>query len=224
MKRRKEITDELVSMGSSLASMPYGMPYSVPDNYFTSLCEDICDNVQFVMSADPLLPIHKATPFEVPAGYFDQLPIQVLTHVKEHSDNLKTTPYAVPQGYFNTLPARMLQVAKKSEQVKKTKVIPLQAGPWSYIRLAVAALLIAAIGFGAFRYFVQRNSNPELALTKIPDSVLRDYAQQNFDDFDVYMNVNNIVTTNSDKYTQQLSPQDIEQYFEETGLGQKNID
>ena len=224
MERRKEIIDELVSLASPLASMPYGMPYTVPENYFVLLCEDICDNVQYVISADPALPDHKSMPFNVPAAYFEQLPAQMLAYAKEQPDTLKTTPYSVPKGYFDTLPAQILQAAKSAEKEKKTKVIPLQRKSWPYIRITVAALLITAIGFGSFKYFVLRTPNPEITLAKIPENVLRDYAQQNFDDFDVYMNVNNLVINNTDKYTQQLSPQDIEQYFEETGLGQKNID
>jgi len=224
MKRRKEIIDELERMGSPLASMPSEMPYSVPENYFSSLSEDIYDNIQFVLSPDPSLPVHKTMPYEVPAGYFDTLPTQMLAYAKEHSDALKTTPYLIPQGYFNALPAQILQAAKASGPIKKTKLIPLYARSWAYARWAAAALLVATIGFGSFKYFVHQNSNPEIALAKIPENVLRDYAQQNFDDFDIYMNVNNIETNNADKYTKQLSPQDIEQYFEESGLGQKNID
>ncbi len=222
MQRSKEITDELVSMGSSLATIE--MPYSVPENYFSSLCDDICENIEFVLSADPLLPANQVMPYNTPLNYFEQLPAQVLAHVKENAGNLKATPYTIPQGYFDTLPAQILTVARASGQGNKTKTIPLNANPWSYIRVAAAAVLIALIGFGSFKYFVPQSSNPEIALAKIPDSVLSDYAQQNFDDFDIYMNVNNLVTTNTDKYTQQLSPQDIEQYLEESGLGQKNID
>jgi hypothetical protein len=32
------------------------------------------------------------------------------------------------------------------------------------------------------------------------------------------------VANNEDKYTQQLSPQDIEQYLDDVGLGEKNIE
>lgn len=226
MERRNEISDELVSLGSSLAAMPRTMPYIVPGNYFDTLCSDLVQNIHSLQYNDPTLLSIKDNPYSVPQHYFEQLPAQILAHVNENSDSLKTNPFTAPKDYFNSLPAQMLEAAKASEHKKETKVLPLYGKPLNYIKWAAAAILIAALGFGSFKYFVQQQSgNSETTiLAKIPDSLLNEYAQQNFDDFDVYMNVNNLVASNSDKYTQQLSSQDIEQYFDEIGLGKKNID
>ncbi len=226
MERRNEISDELVSLGSSLATMPRTMPYMVPENYFDTLCSDLVQNIHSLQHSDPVLLSIKDNPYAVPQHYFEQFPAQVLAHVKENSGSLKASPFTVPQAYFNNLPAQMLDAAKASEHKKKTTILSLYGKPLNYIKWAAAAILIAALGFGSFKYFAQQQPvNSETAiLAKIPDSVLNDYAQQNFDDFDVYMNVNNLVASNNDKYTRQLSPQDIEQYFDEIGLGEKNID
>jgi len=228
MKRDDGILDELASWGSPLASVPRVMPYRVPENYFENLCDNICENVKNADSAEPNINWNKDLPFQVPQGYFESLPEQILAHVKENEDKLdlgKVHPYSVPQRYFETLPQQILAAAKMQEKERRTKVIPLGDNLWRFARIAAAAIFVAGLGFGSYEFLTNRNHpNPEIALAKIPANVIKDYAQLNIDDFDVYMNVNNLeVNKSADKYTQHLSPQEIEQYLDETG-GQKTLD
>jgi len=61
-------------------------------------------------------------PYEVPAGYFSELPDLVLRRIQQQEREITpgfpqrtATPYVAPQGYFENLPAAILQRVKAQE-------------------------------------------------------------------------------------------------------------
>lgn len=74
-------TDELRELSPVLASIKKEMPYSVPENYFSTLNNEM----PFLISDEEvpaLLANHRKTmPYEVPAGYFTDLPNFVLANI-----------------------------------------------------------------------------------------------------------------------------------------------
>ena len=94
-------------------------------------------------------------PYEVPAGYFSELPEQVLLRIRQQATGTvpgfpqpTATPYAVPQGYFENLPAAILQRVKALEEAETLspllssigKQIPFST-PAGYFENLPAALL-----------------------------------------------------------------------------------
>ena len=224
MKQEDDILNELVSWGSPLANMSRIMPYAVPENYFADLCNNIEQNIK----SEEISGIwERSTPYEVPTGYFEDFPGQMLSIAKEEDILLpfgKANMLTVPEAYFETLPQQMLNAARATEKGHKTKVISIGRKRLLLIRLAAAAILVTGIGIGSYTFIANNNRNPERVIARLPENVIQEYAQQNIDDLDVYTYVNSMLSSNnSDKYTQHLSTQEIEQYLEETG-GQKNID
>ena len=68
-----------------------GMPYSTPENYFKELTGKIVANVT---DNDISQSLPKELPFKVPAGYFDNLPAQLLLAAKTASPVLTETKIA----------------------------------------------------------------------------------------------------------------------------------
>jgi hypothetical protein len=61
-----------------------------------------------------------AVPYRVPAGYFEELPGQILARLKGEDEGslvlqTKDNPYQVPQGYFENFAANLLQRIKATE-------------------------------------------------------------------------------------------------------------
>jgi len=73
--------DELASLSPLLAGLSKKMPYDVPQNYFSTLSDDVPalvqdDELPAILAGHP-----KTNPYEVPSGYFDNLPGQVVAKV-----------------------------------------------------------------------------------------------------------------------------------------------
>jgi hypothetical protein len=73
--------DELASLSPLLAGLSKKMPYDLPENYFTTLSNDVPALIQDDELPAILAGHQKTTPYEVPMGYFDNLPEQVLSKV-----------------------------------------------------------------------------------------------------------------------------------------------
>lgn len=180
-------------------------------------------------------------PYILPQDYFGQLPAQVMAEIKnnELAGKLpKPLLYAVPEGYFNTLPAQALAIAKDSGQEAvaesssseleqqagaeegSSRVIPLKKkSVWWHVRWAAAAALLIGIGIGSYRpLFVKQPFDTEKALSKVPQSEINEYVQQNIDDFDVELLVSNLPASSANTIQpQQLNNKEIIDYLNENG-------
>jgi hypothetical protein len=162
-------------------------------------------------------------PFSVPDDYFKDLPKATLQHVKAFESLSEENTYALPDNYFETLPAKVLASAKQAK--KPTTIIAILGWQSKTIRWSAAAVFLLMVSLSSVLYISQRNKNPEVILSKILLPELNEYAQQNIDDYDVYMHINTLVSKdNTDNYTKHLSTSEIEQYLEETDFGQKSLD
>jgi hypothetical protein len=72
------VKEELAELSPLLASIPKRLPFSVPDQYFNSNMESLH---AVVNETEGFSFSGKQMPFELPSGYFDNLPAQVLQRV-----------------------------------------------------------------------------------------------------------------------------------------------
>ena len=89
------VASELANLSSLLPGLSKEMPYSVPENYFSSLANDI----PVLIGNDPLPSILQETgsknPYQVPDGYFEQLPGAIITKV--HDTGAKVVSMGSPR-------------------------------------------------------------------------------------------------------------------------------
>jgi len=73
--------EEIASLSPFLAGISRSMPYAVPDHYFQTTIEEL----PFLTGEDPqsaiLSLVERVTPYQVPLGYFANLPEQILEKV-----------------------------------------------------------------------------------------------------------------------------------------------
>jgi len=211
MKKENDILAELREWGSPLADMSRAMPFEVPVAYFESKIEEIPFYIEHVSSDID----HKEMPYQLPAGYFDALQQQMLDIVKAENFNEampRQTPFALPAGYFETFPAQVTALVKPKPAKRSIVFIPQ-----SWIRYAAAAVLVVAIGLGAYQYTNHVPGSPEKQLAKVPTTSVQQYLHQNAPEAEIESN-NIAGADNSIKIaTQQLDKKDIEQYLDETG-------
>jgi hypothetical protein len=211
MKKENDILAELREWGSPLADMSRAMPYEVPLGYFESNIKEI--SVYTV--SDELITSSKKMSFAVPNGFFEAFPAQILEAAKMESlefSSSKEMPFAVPQGYFEGVPGAILA------QVKKPAGRTIAFAPRRWMRQAVAAILLVAIGIG-YEYEVHKNISPEKQLASVPVKSVQEYVHQNLNDVDAEAS---IPVANTDftvvNAIGKLDKSDIEQYLDETGL------
>ncbi len=218
MKKANDISEELKSMGSSLADLSRKMPYSVPEGFFEKFAGSLHNTISELDMADFIPTGSKRLPFSVPAGYFEQLTDNITAAVKANhleTSQPKATPFSTPAGYFETLPAQMLKAAKASDEtITQTKVIPLSRR--SFIRplkWAVAAMLVAGIGLGSYSVFFtgQSSSSTDKILASVPSDEIHEYLQHTY-----RLDIDRIVG-NNDVNNLQIENKDIVQYLDENG-------
>jgi len=73
--------EELASLSPLLAGLPKKMPYDLPQNYFTTLSNDVPALIQEDELPAILAEHTRSNPYEVPMGYFDTLPTQVIAKI-----------------------------------------------------------------------------------------------------------------------------------------------
>lgn len=144
--------------------------------------------------APELARVSPSIPYNVPAGYFKDLPGIILMRIKTMSTetaeeeirvlspalgNLKRkTPYKVPNGYFENLVARPVQ------QVP-VRSISFTRRTWQY---AAAAVIAGVVGFGAWfaseqsavkntTVFAQNDSLTGQELTNISDAEIENFLE-----------------------------------------------
>lgn len=84
MKQKNDILQELKASGSSLGDLPRTMPYEVPGNYFTQLHDTILPQAKLAENVSNNI-VH-----DIPKGYFDQLPSQILNKVNNEEKRRNT--------------------------------------------------------------------------------------------------------------------------------------
>ena len=150
MERKKDIQDELSSMGSSLAGMRHTDPRTVPEGYFRQL------------EADVLALVKEDS------------------QIAKASRNIAMPQADLPEGYFAQVPDTMLQVMKNSEvdaqPAKKASRIYLRPIKWA----AAAAVVIAVgVGAYQYKNRDTDPGDYKL-LAAVPNNELRDYLQNSY--------------------------------------------
>ena len=141
-------------------------------------------------------------PYGVPAGYFDQLPEQVLQRIRsmeadpvqeelsELSPLLATAsrqlPLSAPDGYFNDLSTRIMAGISETQE-NTARVVPIHSRR-RYRLWAVAASVVALLGLSTLSLFLFRHNSGtgsfEAQLAGVPDQAIVEYLQSHTDAFD----------------------------------------
>jgi hypothetical protein len=224
MKEANDIVKELEELQSPLAGMPRGMPYIVPTAYFTMLEESVMQGVTNQPEYKLAIP-QQVIPYEVPAGYFEELPGNIVALASfSIGKQQPATAYTLPEGYFDQLPMQVLAAAKQAHAPKEKNAIPLTVTLWKNLRWAAAALLILGIGFGSYTIMQPGDTaTTEEQLAQIPNNTLNEYIQVHIDEFDAEMIAANVTATNTPTTPAQLEEADIINYLNETGWDETTI-
>ncbi|MDQ3681674.1 MAG: hypothetical protein M3352_01210 [Bacteroidota bacterium] len=76
-------TDELRELSPALASIKKEMPFNVPENYFSTLFNEVPLLIHDEEVSNLLANHHKTMPYEVPVDYFTNLPNSVLAKLSK---------------------------------------------------------------------------------------------------------------------------------------------
>jgi hypothetical protein len=196
MLERENILNELNAISTLVASVPRVNVYRVDENYFDGIRAELQARIiasNFVTPQQNL---------DVPAGYFENLPTNILAKIKEQESNpvfiemegLSSTiasignnnVYTVPQGYFEQLAIPTITSAKV-----------VQMGSRSIFKYA-AAVFVGLLGFGAMKFIANTKTNNEtLAVVKQANEILK--------------------TNSFDAAFASVSDKDIEKYLSQNG-------
>lgn len=178
--------------------------------------QDILSELRSMNS--PLAGFSRNMPFDVPVGYFDNLPAQALQMAnKEILPAGTTMPHIVHPGYFDTLPEQLLATIRQQEQNKKTEKPVRRISLWRNVRWAAAAILILAIGAGSYRVFTPQTTAVEQQLQSISDEAIMSYVEDNIYAFETETIINYVNTADMNAASMQINKNDIENYLQETG-------
>lgn len=155
-------------------------------------------------------------PFEVPQGYFDSLPEQVLRRASEQVSLPGTAmPHIVHESYFDNLPGQLLEIIKKQDA--KPAPVTKRISLWKNVRWAAAAILILAIGIGSYKVFNPQPASIEQQLQTISDEAIMSYVEDNIYAFETETIINYVNTADINAASLPLNKNDIEYYLQETG-------
>ena len=148
----KDIIQELSDLGSNLPGNIPGNIYSVPAGYLEGFSEQITGLIAANENLTWLSSLPKETPFNVPAGYFDELDKGLMEFIQRHPDyqtsreelesvspllsSISKRPvYSVPGGYFENF--------KPGVEEKKTKTVSIARRRW--LKYAAAATITGVL-------------------------------------------------------------------------------
>lgn len=162
MTQRDNILQELKELQSRLADSTPGNIYSIPEGYFDGLADQVMRRIkaleatnavdELTLLSPVLSKLSKKMPYTIPAGYFEEMEISLISSVstgsqsaKEELETLspllsglkKEMPYSIPAGYFESLGEN--RASAKTE----TKIVSLGSRKW--IRFAAAAVVTGII-------------------------------------------------------------------------------
>jgi len=217
MKKINDISEELRSIGSSLADMPRVNPYSVPGGFFENFAGATQIIIKELNEVDQQQAWGKALPYTVPANYFETLAdeitvVAIAGHIVSFLPDY--VPFKTPAGYFESLPGQMLAAAKAADTVKKeTKIIPLRRTHYLRpVKWAAAAILILGIGLGSYNILLREEvTQPEQMLASVSGNEIQDYLQHTY-----RLDIDRVVS-NNDISNIAVDNKDIIQYLNETG-------
>lgn len=158
--------------------------------------------------SSPLAGYSRAMPFEVPKGYFETLADDVTRHASVPP--AKENPFAVPEGYFDALPAQLLQqVAPAKKSGNPSRRI------WLNLRhAAVAALIVVAVGVGAYRIFNPPEQGIEEQLGRVQDAELIAYVREHAYEFETETLISNLQGLSIEQPGAGIGEDAIEAYLE----------
>ena len=207
MLANNDILLELQALSPILAKISNKNIFSVPQAYFETLTDYIVENV-----TEPLIIKAKATPLEVPEGYFNNLSTIILDKIitddaeKElelyspllHSIK-HTKTYKTHANYFTELPISLL----KKINANTAKVINISR-LGQILRYAAAAVIIGAISLGVYKYVNTPffNKNTAVSYATLTPAIEKGKGM-NDDQFNKELNI--------------LSNKDISTYLEKNG-------
>jgi hypothetical protein len=201
MQEREDILNELNAISPLVASVPRVNVYRVDENYFDGIRAELQARI---IASNFIAPQNK---LDVPAGYFENLPNNILAKIKSQENNPVFTEmeelsptianignnnvYTVPQDYFE-------QLAMPS--IASAKVVKM--GSRSIFKYAAAAVVTGLLGLGIFT-FVNKNA-VQINGSEV-DSV-------------VMAKANEIIQKKSfEKELENVSDEDLEQYLSQNG-------
>lgn len=119
MDHSVNILNELQAISPEVAAIGRQLPYQAPDGYFSTLAAQVLERVRAGEEVlPPVLRAARIDVFTVPAGYFENLPLQLLQLAKEEETvstilpQAGVDPYSVPAGYFDQLANTILMRVK----------------------------------------------------------------------------------------------------------------
>jgi hypothetical protein len=197
MLERENILNELNAISPLVASVPRVNVYRVDENYFDGIRAELQARIiasNFTTSQNY---------FDVPEGYFESLPTNILAKIKAQENNPVFTEmeelsptiagignknvYTVPQRYFEQL---------AMPTIASVKVVKM--GSRSIFKYAAAAVIVGLLGFGTMKFIATTKTNNEtLAVVKQADEILK--------------------TNSFDATFASVSDKDIEKYLSQNG-------
>jgi hypothetical protein len=197
MQERENILNELIAISPLVASVPRINVYRVDENYFYGIRAELQARI---IASNFIAPQHN---IDVPAGYFENLPTNILAKIKAQESNPVFTEmeglsptiagignknvYTVPQGYFEQLAMPTMASAKV-----------VKMGSRSIFKYAAAAVVVGLLGFGTMKFIANTKTNNEtLAVVKQADEILK--------------------TNSFDATFASVSDKDIEKYLSQNG-------
>ncbi len=221
-----EIVKELEELASPLALMPRTTPFAVPEGYFTTLTYRVTELSQYSEEQVPHLPVAMpyALPEGYFEGFAATL-MDKVAEVPDFG-SIEPAKFEVPAGYFEVLPQQILAAVKAADtqasdapKIKQPRVIgffPQKAARW-----AAAAGLILAVGFGGYQIFNQPQPiSAERQLAQLDKSVISSYVQQHLDEFDTEMLAEGspVLTQSPEKNINKLNEAAIQNYLDTEGI------
>jgi hypothetical protein len=197
MLERENILNELNAISPLVASVPRVNVYRVDENYFDGIRAELQARI---IASNFITPQNY---FDVPDGYFENLPTNILAKIKAQEDNVVFTEmqelsptiasignknvYTVPQGYFEQIAMPPMAPAKV-----------VKMGGRSIFKYAAAAVIVGLLGFGTMKFIATTKTNNEtLAVVKQADEILK--------------------TNSFDATFASVSDKDIEKYLSQNG-------
>jgi hypothetical protein len=179
-------------------------------------------------------------PYAVPAGYFENLPEQVMQRVRQQEADAvqeelaelspllasaaRQLPLSTPEGYFNDLSQKIMAGISQAEEAP-ARVSPLRSRK-RYLSWAVAASLLVLVGLSTM-FLLRRSTGTgsfESQLASVSDQEIVEYLQSHSDAFDneaILSNVSGVevadelpkISTNLNE----LPTEAIQKYLESSG-------
>lgn len=193
--------------------------------------KDIVDELK-ALSAGANWPARQPA-YQVPPGYFDQLPGRILELVHNDDnisvgDELRTispavaalprhTPHSLPEGYFGTLRPILPDVNQTPPAIGAT-VIPIRRKK-TYLKLMTAAASICAV-IAVSSVFLLRDSKRnslDAHLANISDQEIVDYLQSHADVFDrdaIFNTVSQVEALPLGTQDNNLNSEDLDQFMD----------